>query len=296
MVTARFWPISAVQCTATPDPLPTFDCIRNIQAARTSGSDLFDCVSENFTCSFATFVFLYVTSCLYGLLSFGTFIAYVGVGLQPYYGTIKIMSKFLAAVTLAFASLVANAAPIHSLGDQTPTGFATNNIFSGNARGWEFTAGANDILISELGIAPASGGSYTMSLWDVATQSVLGQTTLSNVSAGQWNWANLTAPVALSAGASYLVVGIGNDSNQSYYYSNNLPQSWYPSGDINYTKMVFCNACTANSYPTNSLSNFQYGLVDVGYTEGSNVPEPSSILLFGLGALALGSIRHRKSA
>lgn len=207
------------------------------------------------------------------------------------------MSKLLLAVTLAFASLVVNAAPIHSLGDQNPTGLNQNDQFSGNARGWEFTVGATDILISELGIAPASGGSYTMSLWDAASQSVLAQTTLSNVSAGQWNWANLTAPVALSAGASYLVMGIGNDSGQSYYYKNNLPQSWYPSGDINYTKMVFCNNCTANTFPTSYLMNFQYGVVDVGYAEGtSNVPEPSPILLFGLGALALGAARRRKSA
>lgn len=204
------------------------------------------------------------------------------------------MSKFLAAAVLAFASLSANATT-HSLDDQLPVGFSTNTLFSGNARGWEFTAGVADISVSELGVAPASGGSYTLSLWDVATQSVLAQTTLSSVSGGQWNWASLSAPVTLTAGASYLVMGIGNDSNQTYYFGSDLPQSWYPSGDINYTRMKYCNSCSANTFPLASLNNYQYGLVDIGYTV-SSVPEPSSFAMLGLGVLALGLVSRRKSA
>ncbi|MYM68100.1 DUF4082 domain-containing protein [Pseudoduganella sp. FT55W] len=204
------------------------------------------------------------------------------------------MSKHLAAVALAFASLTTNAATIHPLGDQLPVGFSTNNYFSGNARGWEFTAGVAGISVSELGIAPVSSGSYTVSLWDVATQSVLAQTTISNVSGEQWNWANLTTPVALTMGASYLVMGIGNDSGQSYYYGSGLPSSWYPTGDINYTRMMYCNGCTANSYPYDTLSGYQYGVVDIGYTVNA-VPEPSTYAMLGLGALVVGLAIRRKS-
>ncbi len=205
--------------------------------------------------------------------------------------------KIIAAAAFSVVTLSASATPIHALDDQAPVGFAINPAFSGGARGWEFTAGAADLYVSQLGLAPASGGAYTVSLWDVASQSVLAQTTLNNANAGGWNWANLSSSVALTQGASYLVMGIGNDSNQSYYFKNELAPSWYPSGAIHYTQTKYCNSCTANTYPLASLSGYQYGLVDIGYTVGSSdVPEPASIALLGLGLLAIGGARRKLAA
>ena len=196
----------------------------------------------------------------------------------------------------ALLSLSASAAPIHSLNDQSPAGFATGGItFSGNARGWEFTVGVDNLRVSQLGIAAATGGSYTLSLWDVASQSVLTQTTLLDSSAGSWNWVDLYSSVALTKGASYLIMGIGNGVNQDYFYSGGLPASWYPSGAINYQHTTYCNGCGANDFPTNTLNGYQYGVVDIGYTiDAVDVPEPSSIAMFGLGLLAAGAIRRKK--
>ncbi len=205
------------------------------------------------------------------------------------------LPKILAAAAFAFVSLSASASPIHALNDQAPVGFSTSAFFSGAARGWEFTAGAADLHVSQLGLAPASGGSYTLSLWSVAGQSLLAQTVLKT--AGGWNWVNLSSSVALTQGASYLVTGFGNDTSQSYYFNNGLASSWYPTGAINYTSMKYCNSCNAGFYPTQTLAGYQYGLVDIGYTVGttSDVPEPGSLAMLGLGLLAIGAIRRKTS-
>jgi len=208
----------------------------------------------------------------------------------------NLIPKLFAATLFALASLSASAAPIHSLNDQAPTGFMTGGItFSGNARGWEFTAGVDNVRVSQLGIAAATGGSYTLTLWDVASESVLAQTTLSNATAGSWNWVDLASSVALTEGASYLIMGIGTGANQDYFFSGGLPASWFPSGAINYQNTTYCNGCGANDFPINTLNGYQYGLVDIGYTIGAvDVPEPSSIAMFGLGLLAAGAIRRKK--
>jgi hypothetical protein len=217
--------------------------------------------------------------------------------LSTTYKNMTFLPKILAAAAFALVSLSASAAPIHALNDQAPVGFGTNTLFSNAVRGWEFTAGASNLYVSQLGLAPASGGSYTLSLWAVTGQSLLAQTVLNSTSSGEWNWANLSSSVALTQGASYLVTGHGNDAGQSYYFANNLASSWYPTGDINYTTAKYCNGCSANTYPLNALAGYQYGLVDIGYTAGTtSVPEPGSLAMLGLGLLAIGAIRRKKSA
>lgn len=208
----------------------------------------------------------------------------------------KLIPKMLAATLFAFLSLSASAAPIHALNDQSPVGFSTGAItFSGNARGWQFTAGADNVRVSQLGIAAATGGAYALSLWDVASQSVLARATLSSTNASSWNWANLSSSVMLTEGASYLIMGIGTGTDQEYYFSNNLPASWYPTGAINYEFTKYCNACSADTFPASRLDGYQYGVVDIGYTlDAVDVPEPSSIAMIGLGLLAAGAFRRKK--
>jgi PEP-CTERM motif len=185
-------------------------------------------------------------------------------------------------------------AQTHSLGDQDPqaSGFSTNSIFFGNARGWRFTANVSNITVTQLGIHPVTSGSYTLTLWDYAAQTTLAQTTIANVTGNSWNFANLASGVGLVAGNDYVVMGIGNTEGSTYYFGSGLPSSWYPTGDISYVDTQYCNDCSANSFPTQTLNGYQYGVVDIGYTT-STVPEPASLALVSFGAGVLGLIARR---
>lgn len=187
-------------------------------------------------------------------------------------------------------------AQIRPLNEQNPQdfGFATNSIFQGNARGWRFTANVENITVTELGIHPVTSGSYTLTLWDYVSQASLAQTTIDNVTGNTWNFASLASGVSLVSGRDYLVMGIGNTQGAAYYFQNNLPASWYPSGDISYVETRYCNTCSANTFPTNTLAGYHYGVVDIGYTLAT-VPEPSSLalLMLGAGFVALRARRAR---
>lgn len=179
---------------------------------------------------------------------------------------------------LASGSLVAQTYP---LGQQSPTSFSINNNPGICTRGYRFQCNASNVTVVSLGCyypTAASPHTITLTLWNYNTQAILGQVT--TTTQGQWSFVTLPSPVTLSNGGMYIVTGY--QTTGPYYFSSfTAPSTWLPTGTIQYMDMRYSNGGTATSFPTSTLSNYQYGVVDFGYTTGPTVSTSTTNLNLG---------------
>ena len=195
---------------------------------------------------------------------------------------------------LLFAASPALATPIHALGDQDPAaaGFRTGGGFDDWSRGWRFSANASDLEITGLGMQSPASGNFILSLFEATSGTVLAQENVTHTS-GDWQWTALSSGIALNQGSEY-IVSLHSPDNARYYFGreSTIGASWFPTGDIEYIEMAYCNNCAPDTLPTNTLSRYQYGVVDIEYRV---VPEPNTALLMGLGLVGLTWSGSRRS-
>ena len=146
-------------------------------------------------------------------------------------------------------------------------------------RGWRFTANVPDLVVNRLGVNTrvSDSVSHTVSLLDFATQAVLAQ--VNSPIGSDWQWVDIP-PVYLVEGQDY-VVQVHSSVDEWYYFASasTLPGSWFPTGPIEYVETRFENSVTdPSTFPTNGLSNHQYGVVDIGYafTSCFELPGPGA--------------------
>lgn len=178
-------------------------------------------------------------------------------------------------------------ADIHTLGDLSPisAGFNSGGV-ADYVRGWRFQANAN-VTVTELGaFTPHPEGSpFSVVLWDFNAQSILASRNFVSDGLDVWQWQNLSSPVNLTSGSQYIVSVFSTVGN---YYYQAIGGPWQPTGTIQYLDMRYANSATVNTFPTNVLSGYQYGVPDIGYhlTPTGAVPEPSTYALFTLAGVA----------
>ncbi|MBL8175212.1 MAG: DUF4082 domain-containing protein [Bryobacterales bacterium] len=187
------------------------------------------------------------------------------------------------------------AAPIHPLNEMSPIadGFNSGGV-PNYVRGWRFRAN-NNVTVTELGaFTPhGQGSAFTINLWNAATTALLGQVTIVSAGDNNWEWENLTTPVNLLSGSQY-IVSIYSSASPYYFRDVSAVPAWMPAGTIQYLDMRYANAANVNTFPTQVLSNFQYGVPDIGYQLTSSlVPEPSTGALVVLSGALIALVRRR---
>ena len=192
--------------------------------------------------------------------------------------------------------MAAQAAPvIYPIGQASTSGFANGGQVGPTSRGWDFVV-SQPITVVELGVNAGANIPITMTLWDVTTQSILAQTQVIS-DYFTWEFASLTTPVTINPGDTYSVIGWADTNPLGYawyIYNNTPPSAFNPTGTVTFLNTRFSNSGDAGTFPTATLSfPEQYGITDIGYTLGTQTPEPATLALIGTAFGLVGVVRRK---
>lgn len=208
------------------------------------------------------------------------------------------MPKLIVKVLLALLVLVvaAQAGPvIYPIGQADTSGFANGGFVGPSARGWDFVVDQS-ITVVQLGVNAGASIPITMTLWDVTTQTLLAQTSV-NSSNFTWQFASLGTPIVIAPGDTYSVIGWADTNPLGYawyIFDNAPPAAFNPIGTVTYLNTRFSNSGDASTFPTAILGYpEQYGVTDIGYTFGTQTPEPGTLALIGTAFGLVGVVRRK---
>ncbi len=158
---------------------------------------------------------------------------------------------------------------------------STDSVFGGGTgagvanaqRGFRFSP-TTSLLVTSFGKNVPTATSRVITLFDVTTQQVLRQKSITGPAA-IYSYDTLGSPIWLNQGQQYLLELFGDATNFSYYFGASTQIGQH----LTYFDMKYCNTCTANTYPTNTLTAIHYGYPDFWYYVRDNVvtPEPTQV-------------------
>lgn len=158
-------------------------------------------------------------------------------------------------------------APAASAVDGTFVGphSASDSVASGSAggvgnsqRGFRF-APTQDILVTSFGKREPTGTTRYVTLFNFTTQAILSQIQVSGPAA-QYSYGALPAPMWLTQGTQYSLQ-LFQGGSDGYYFGSSSQIGQH----LTYYDMKYCNSCTQNTFPTNTLTNYHYGYPDLWY-------------------------------
>ena len=134
---------------------------------------------------------------------------------------------------------------------------STNSVVSNSSRGFLFTT-TEDLLVARFGKREPTGTTRFVTLWDVATSSIIYQDTVSGPT-GIYTYKDI-APFWITSGTQY-ILSLFQGSGDGYYFGTSTAAGEH----INYSTMRYCNSCTESTFPTSSLGGYHYGVPDIHY-------------------------------
>jgi len=136
-------------------------------------------------------------------------------------------------------------------------------------RGFRFSPN-EDVLLLQVGKNEPNGSTRYITLFDFATQAILLQTQVSGPAA-QYSYADV-APIWLTQGTQYLLE-LYQGATDGYYFGAS-PQI---DPHLTFYDMRYCNSCTKDTFPTNSLGGMHYGYSDFTFVYRKHAtPEPGA--------------------
>lgn len=150
---------------------------------------------------------------------------------------------------------------------------ATAGGVANSQRGFRFTPN-EDLLIGYFGKREPQGTQRYVTLFDFTTQAIILQMQVSGPAA-QWNYGALASPIWVKSGTQY-VIELFQGTGDGYYYGTSSQIGQH----LTYNDMKYCNSCTQNTFPTNTLTNYHYGTPDFLYYTKQNIsPAPTHTIL-----------------
>jgi hypothetical protein len=209
--------------------------------------------------------------------------------------------RMLGALTTTLLAGSVARADIMPIGEASVAGFVQGVGTGETPRGWDFLVNAANVSVTRLGVAAATAGPITLTLWDDTTRTELAQVTEETI-ARTWTFVALGSPVSLVQGQTYSVIGWEDTAATPWYLFNNRPPAAFdPTGAIEYLGVRYANGIDADEFPESTLSiPAQYGVTDIAYTTSDTrdrsdpVAEPGAVLLLAT-AIAAGLAASRRS-
>lgn len=168
---------------------------------------------------------------------------------------------------------------------------STDSVASGGAggvaqsqRGFRFSPNEN-VLMTHAGKRDPTGTVRYVTLFDFATQAIISQQQVGGP-AGQYSYNPLPNPIWLIQGTQY-TLQLFQGTGDGYYFGTSSQIGQH----LTYLDMRYCNSCTQNTFPTNTLTNYHYGYPDMWYFTKQTIAtaptvSPGSI---GSGTLVTGT-------
>lgn len=163
------------------------------------------------------------------------------------------------------------------IGPHSSTDSTVNTSLSGSAdaqRGFRF-APTETVLATSFGKYTSSGNPRYVTLFDFNTQAVLRQTQVAGP-ANAFSYTTVT-PIWLTQNTQYLLEIFCPSGDDSYYFGAAPSVGQH----IQYFDMRYCNGCTQNTFPTNSLGGMLYGYVDLWYWTKTNLAAAPTVTTAG---------------
>lgn len=176
------------------------------------------------------------------------------------------MKYFVLPLLAALLPIALSAQVIYPLNLGDPRAqydnFNINSSVTNAERGWRFTCNQPGVEVTQLACFVNNGETdqKQVSLWDATTQAQLA-TDFMPLGPG-WQFVDLATPVALTQGSEYI---ISVYSPNQYFYLGTAGTPWQPNDVVTYIDMKFGNGAGGPTFPTSTLTNIQYGVVDFGY-------------------------------